>query len=204
MGDGVDGLSDDELVGEFGDLTCAGGTEVGDVLTDSLEDGEGALEVGLAAAGHDGEVAGFGTDLTTGDGGVHPVDALGKAFCLWHAGGAEVDDEGVWVEAFGEAAGAEHDLLDDGGGGEVDADDAGTDGAGEFGQGGGAGHAEGDGGFGWGVATVPDDDFGSSLVEVAGVGAAHVAETDETDFLADERWVHGGGVMEKWGCGNSG
>jgi hypothetical protein len=193
LGDGVDGLGDDELVGEFGDLPGTGGTEVGDVLADGLEDGEGALEMGFGAAGHDGEVAGFRADLTAGDGGVHPVDLGGEAFGLRHAGGAEVDDESVWVQAFDEAAGAEDDLFDDGGGGEVEAEDAGADGAGQLGQAGGAGHAESDSGFGRGIATVPDDDVGTGLVKVAGVGAAHVAEADVADGLSCERLVHGEG-----------
>ena len=190
LGDGVDGLGDDELVGEFGDLAGAGVAHVGDVLADGLQNGESALEIGFGAAGHDGEVAGFGADLTAGDGGVDPVDFGGEGFGFGDAGGAEVDDEGIGVEAFDEAAGAEDDLLNDGGGGEVDAEDAGADLAGEVGQGGGAFHAEGDGGFGGGVAAIPDDDFGASGVEVAGVGAAHVAEADEADFLSEQGSVH--------------
>jgi hypothetical protein len=190
LGDGVDGLGDDELVGEFGDLASAGVAHVGDVLADGLQKGEGALEVGGGAAGHDGEVAGFGADLATGDGGVDPMGFGSEGFGFGDAGGAEVDDEGVGVEGIDEATGAEYDLLDDGGGGEVDAEDAGADLAGEVGQGGGAFHAEGDGGFCGGVAAIPDDDFSAGFMEVAGVGAAHVAKAGEADFLSEQGRVH--------------
>ena len=190
LGDGVDGLGDDELVGEFGDLAGTGGAHVGDVLADGLQNGQGALEIGFGATGHDGEIAGFGADLTAGHWGVDPMHAFGEGLGFGDAGGAEVDDEGVGVEAFDEAAGAEDDLVDDIGQGEIDAEGAGADGAGEIGEGGGAFHAEGDGGFGGGVTAVPDDDFGAGFGEVAGVGAAHVAEADKADFLSEEGLMH--------------
>jgi hypothetical protein len=192
LGDGVDGLGDDELIGELGDLTTADGAEVGDVFADGLEDGEGALEIGLAAAGHDGEGGGLGTDLTAGDGGIDPVDAFGPFLGFGDAGGAEVDDEGVRVETLDEAAGAEDDGFDDIGHGEIDADDAGADFAGELREGGGAAHAEGDGGFCGGGAAIPDDDVGSGFMEVACIGAAHVAESDESDLVSCERLAHVG------------
>ena len=192
LGDGVDGLGDDELIGQFGDLAAADGAEVGDVFADGLEDGEGALEVFFAAAGHDGEGGGFGADLAAGDGGVDPVDALGPFFGFGDAGGAEVDDEGVWVQAFDEAAGAEDDGFDDVGHGEIDADDAGADLTGELGQGGGAAHAKGGGGLCGGGAAIPDDDVRSGFIEVACIGAAHVAESDESDLVSCERLAHVG------------
>lgn len=194
LGDGVDGLGDDELVGQFGDLSAADGAEVGDVFADGLEDGEGALEIGVAAAGHDGEGGGLGADLAAGDGGVHPVHALGEFFGLGNAGGAEVDDEGVFMQALDEA-GAEDDLLDDVGHGEIDADDAGADLAGELREGGGAAHAEGDGGLCGGGAAIPDDDVGSGFMEVACIGAAHIAESDESDLVSCEWLAHVGGEL---------
>jgi hypothetical protein len=163
---------------------------VGDVFADGLEDGEGALEIGFAAAGHDGEGGGFCADLAAGDGGIDPVDAFGPLFGFGDAGGAEVDDEGVWVQAFDEAAGAEDDGFDDIGHGEIDADDAGADLAGELRERGGATHAEGDGGFCRGGAAIPDDDVGSGFMEVACIGAAHVAESDESDLVSCERLAH--------------
>lgn len=133
LGDGVDGLGDDELIGELRHLTAADRAEVGDVFADGLEDGERALEIGLAAAGHDGEGGSLCADLTAGDGGIDPVHTFGEFFGLGDAGGAEVDDEGIFMQALDEAAGAEDDLLDDVGHGEIDADDAGADLAGELG-----------------------------------------------------------------------
>lgn len=200
LGNGVDGLGDDELVGELCDLAAADGAEVGDVFADGLEDGEGALEVGLTAAGHDGEGAGLGADLAAGDGGVDPIDTFGEFFGLGDAGGAEVDDEGVWVQAFDEAAGAEDDLLDDVGHGEIDADDAGADLFGELWEGGGAAHAEGDGGLCGGGAAIPDDDIGSGFMEVACIGAAHVAESDESDLVSCEWLAHVGGELTSGGA----
>lgn len=190
LGDGINGLGDDELIGQFGDLTAADGAEVGDVFADGLEDGQSALEIGVAAAGHDGEGGGLGTDLTAGDGGIDPVDALGPLFGFGNAGGAEVDDEDVWVQAFDEAAGAEDDGFDDIGHGEIDADDAGANLAGELREGGGAAHAEGDGGLCGGGAAIPDEDVGSGSMEVACIGAAHVAESDESDLVSCERLAH--------------
>lgn len=184
LGDGVDGLGDDELIGELGDLAAADGAEVGDVFADGLEDGKGALEVFRAAAGHDGEGAGLGTDLTAGDGGVDPIDAFGEFLGLGDASGAEVDDESVWMQALDEPAGAEDDGFDDVGHGEIDADDAGADLAGELWEGGGTAHAEGDGGLGGGGAAIPDDDVCARLMEVACIGAAHIAESDESDLVS--------------------
>lgn len=163
---------------------------MGDVLADGLEDWKGALEIGFGAASHDGEVSGFCADLAAGDGRVDPVDSGGEGLGFGDACGAEVDDEGVGVQAFDEATGAEDDLVDDIGHGEVDADDARADCASEIGKGGGALHAEGDGGNGGGVTAIPDGDFGTGGVEVAGVGAAHVAEADKADFLSAQGMVH--------------
>lgn len=200
LGDGVDGLGDDELIGELGDLAAADRAEVGDVFADGLEDGEGALEVFRAAAGHDGEGGGLCADLAAGDGGVDPIDASGDFFCLGDAGGAEVDDEGVWVEAFDEAAGAEDDGFDDVGHGEIDADDAGAYLFGELGEGGGAAHAEGDGSLGGSGAAIPDDDVGSGFMEVACIGAAHVAESDESDLVSCEWLAHVGDELTSGGA----
>jgi hypothetical protein len=48
------GLGDDELVGEFGDLTGVGGAHEGDVLADGLKRGEGAGVTDVAFVGGDG------------------------------------------------------------------------------------------------------------------------------------------------------
>lgn len=192
LSDGVDGLGDDELVGELGHLAAADRAEMGDIFADGLKDGKCALEMGLASASHDGEGGCLGTDLTAGNRGINPMDACGPLFGFRDAGGAEVDDERVFVQAFDEAVGTEDDLLDDIGGGEIDADNAGADFAGELGQGGGTAHAEGHGGLGGGIAAIPDDDVCSGCMEMTCIGAAHVAESDESDLVSCERLAHVG------------
>ena len=136
-----------------------------------------------SAAGHDGEGGGLGADLAAGHGSVDPSGALGKTASGFDVGGAEIDDQGVGVEAFGEAVWTEDDFLDHAGVGEIDPDDTVPDFAGEGGEGGGSVHAQGGGGFGGARAPVPDPDFCACMVEVAGHGAAHVAETDESNLV---------------------
>jgi nucleoside-diphosphate-sugar epimerase len=94
------------------------------------------------------------------------------------------------VQAFDEAAGAEDDLIDDIGHGEIDADDAGTDFPRKLRQAGSAAHPKGDGGLCGGGAAIPDDDVGSSFMEMTCIGAAHVAESDESDLVSCERLAH--------------
>jgi hypothetical protein len=94
------------------------------------------------------------------------------------------------MQALDEAAGAKNDLLDDVGHGQIDANDAGADFAGEFRQGCGVAHAEIHGIFGWSGAAIPHDDLRAVFMQVACVGPAHVAEADESDCVTAERFAH--------------
>jgi D-erythronate 2-dehydrogenase len=190
LGYGVDCLGDDELIGELGHLPAADGAEVGDVFAHGLKDGKRTLEIRLAAASHDGECGRFCSDLTAGDGGVDPVHALCPLFGFGDAGGTEVDDECVFVQALNEAARAEDDAFDDIGHGEIDADDARADFTSEFGKCGSAAHPQGHSGLCGGGAAIPNDDDGSGFMEMTCIGAAHVAESDESDLVSCERLAH--------------
>ena len=121
---GVDGLGDDQLVGQLRDLTSASGTKMRDALADGLQDRQRPLKVRLRAAGHDGKITRFGADLPTRHRRVHPVYARGELLRRRHAGRAEVDDHSVLAHARQKPAFAEHQLLDHGGRRQVDADHA--------------------------------------------------------------------------------
>ena len=47
------------------------------------------------------------------------------------------------------------------------------------------------GGFRRGIAAIPDDDLGARLVQMTCIGAAHVAEADESDLVSFERHRYG-------------
>jgi nucleoside-diphosphate-sugar epimerase len=165
---------------------------MGDVFAADLEDRQRTLEIRLTATGHDRQRRGLGTDLAAGHRRIDPVHAFGPFFGLGHSGGAEVDDERVWVQAFDQTTGAEDDVSDDLGHREVDADDAGADFTGEIRQSGGAFHAHRHRSLSRCIAAIPDDDLGSRLMEMTRVGPAHVAESDESDLVSCEWLAHVG------------
>lgn len=154
-----------------------------DPFSNGLEDGQRALKGSVRASGHDAQAGGLGADLSAGNGGIDPGDALGEAAGRFDARGSKIDDQGVGMKGWVQSAGAEDNLVDDARLGEVDGDDAVADFAGEVGQGCGAVHADSDGGFGRSGTSVPHPDFGSRVVEMARHGAAHVAQTHESDLV---------------------
>ena len=161
-----------------------------DVLPHHLEEGKRALEVRLAATRHDSEARRLGTDLSAGDGGIHPVHPLSKGLGLRHARGAEVDDQGLGMKPLDEPAFAKDHLLHDIRHREVDADDSIADLAGEFGQARGSYLAHCHRRLGWCRATIPHHHLGSGIMQMPRIGPAHVAQADESDLVSEKRFAH--------------
>ena len=182
LGDGGDVGGDDHLVGDLADLTGAGVADMGDVLAHELEQGEGAVEGGFAAAGHDREARGLGADFAAGDGSVEPVaagflDGFGEGRGGGGADGRHVDHEAAGLQAGADALGGVEDGVDVRRVGQHEDDDVGGGGDGlrrveHLGAGGDLGREGGAAGDKEGVAGV---------LEVHGHGAAHDAEADKSD-----------------------
>lgn len=205
LGDGVNGLGHDQLVGQLRHLSGTRRAHVGDPGSNGAQDGQGALKRFIGPSGHDGQSACLGADLSAGDGCIQPGRSPRKFPGLRHAGGAEIDDQRAWIEAFADAAGAEDDSFDHVGGCEVDANDAGADRVRQFGEGVGAFHAEGGCGCGWTFTAIPYDHVGACGVETSCHRPAHVAQADESNLVSGQRRVHVHAVIpnETWSHGKS-
>ena len=117
FGDCADRDADDHLVGEFGQLACAVGTDVGGA-TQGAEDGLCAFKVCGAASCHDGQSAVFCAHCAARDGRIEVGDAhflqSGRVISRF-AGldGGHVNKERAWLHAE-RCALLEQHLADDG------------------------------------------------------------------------------------------
>ena len=186
----VNGLGHDELVGQFGDLPTAAWSHVGDAAAQHLQQRQGTLEVLMAASGHDGEAGGLSPHLSTRNGCIQPGLLGSEAARGFHGSGAHVHNQGIGVQAFVQAAWPKNHLLDYGSGGEVDEDHPRANLLGQRGKVGRAGHAHLGCALKGGGAAVPDQHLGAGLVQVTGIGAAHVAQSDKSQLVSLQRIAH--------------
>jgi hypothetical protein len=193
LGDGSDSNGDDDLVGEFGELTGAGWADVGGAAHGLEDRGAGGESFGVSA-NHNGEFSGSGTDGSAGNGGVE-VGVI-EGFVEFAVGDGFIGADGAHIDVSGTGGKCvsyfliEDDFLNGGTvfehgdedvsvphsvmGGAVDDGSLGLKGLGFFG------------------CAVPGMEWIASVEEVSGHRAAHEASAEEGD--GREWWCGHGGL----------
>ena len=192
FGDGTDGDGDDDLVGEFGELTGAGWADVGGAAH-GFENGCAGSESFGVSADHDGEFAGGGSDGSSGNGGVEV--GVVEGFVQFAVSDRFVGTDGAHVDVGGSGGkcvgntSIKDDFLNGGAVFEHGDEDVGVL-NGFLGRtvDDGSGGLESSGFF---RCAVPGMEWVAGFEEVAGHGATHEAGAEEGD----------GG---EWGCGHGG
>jgi hypothetical protein len=112
LGERLDETADADLVDHLGQLSAAGAADESNGLGVRADDGLGFAIVGLFAADHHGEGAGFGSGLSAGNWRVQKAGVSVARCCVQFAGDCRgrrgvIDRDGAWLEAGERAVWAE-------------------------------------------------------------------------------------------------
>ncbi len=192
LGNGVNGLRDNELIRQLRDLTRSLSPHVSHFPSDDLQDRKHIFKCRLVTTGHDREISRLSPDLSTRNRGINPpgsarLDSPGKIERLRITRRSEINHDRPCDESRLQHL---NDGRDDIGVSQVETDDPVPDSSGHRRRINRDIHPALGGEAGPAFAAVPDGQFRTGILQMPCHRPAHITEADESDLVSFESFAH--------------